>query len=87
MVDATCDTNDLMVEIDAPIDMINDSLSSYEKEYVVRSELMNTCFEDESHDEAWSENNNSGCEFEEHINEGHHQVQRNLSKMIFRPWK
>jgi hypothetical protein len=51
MVDATCDTNDLMqvVDTDATKDMIDDSLTGYEMESFINNELMKTSFvEDES---------------------------------------
>ena len=95
MVNATCDTNDLMEKVDATCEisdlvklvdikdtMVDDSLSSHDKEWVKHFEFLNKNYEDESRTETQSGSNNNEC-----INEGHYQVQLDISKRIARPWE
>ena len=86
MVEAASDTSDLL-EMVTPKDMIDNSLSSHDKESMISNELMKTSSEDESQAEAQSDSSSCECEFEEQLNKGHHQVQPNLSKTIVRPWE
>jgi hypothetical protein len=44
MVYVTCDKNDLMVDVDTSNDMIDDSLTSHEKESFIDNELMKIIF-------------------------------------------
>jgi hypothetical protein len=85
MVNATCDTHDLMVDTQATKDMIDDSLTSYEMESY--SKLMKeSLVENESQAEAQSDSSNNKCEFED-TKEKHQELQNDLSKMIVRPWE